>query len=461
MQRFRKAIEPVLALGAALFLLSMSGLRAMVLASLGSIFGGFASAVSLLSEDPGTASGVALALLRVVVMLGLPILALARAERGAAKWSWVPLLAVVFPLAFGLSLPALSSWVMWTLFLVAALLGALASWRRKFAVLALLPWVPVFEPLSGHAPPSALFWSPERIIEHCKGNDGVRPLDLRVDVVNTRYFSVTKLSDDVQLLAGERGAFWVHRTPAGATLGQPIPQLTGNFWEGCVRDGTVWISKRGRVCSVSESKTTCQDAPGPEDSLELDYVDVHCPPETRNVFVSQLLRGGVLEFDPESRAQTFHHVVDGLNLQLTRPRADGKLVGITTSKLVVIDPRDWTVSQTRAAGVVAMGVDLCPSDGALLVTDFTGRVRLLELDASGAYVVKRAVGVTAARRVAWAPGCERAIVTSGDDRHAYFLRRDDLSIEREFRLGPGLRDVTFLDAQTAAVADACTINYLR
>ena len=49
----------------------------------------------MLAEDPGTLSGVALALLRVVVMLGLPIFALARAERGAAKWSWLALLAVV------------------------------------------------------------------------------------------------------------------------------------------------------------------------------------------------------------------------------------------------------------------------------------------------------------------------------------------------------------------------------
>jgi hypothetical protein len=444
-KRASAAVEAVLALGAALFLVSLAGLRALLGATIGSITGGFVSALALVGEDPGTLAGVALALVRVLVLLGLPLAVLARAQRSASRWAWVPLLFAAFALVFGVSLPALSSWGMWTLFALATAIAALVTWKRRFTFLVLLPWVVVVEPLLGHAPPSALFWTPERILAQCKSNDGVRPLDLRADVVNTRYFSVTKLSDDVQLLAGERGAFWVHRTPAGATLGERIPQLTGNFWEGCVRDGEVWIAKRGRVCSVSESKAQCQDAPGPEDALELDYVDVHCPSDTRNVFVSQLVRGGVLEFDPESRAQTFHHVLDGLNLQLTRPRADGKLIGITTSRLVVIDPRDWSVRQTRAAGVVAMGVDLCPADGALLVTD----------------VVKRAASLTAARRVAWAPGCARAIVTSGDDRHAYFLRREDLSVERAFRLGPGLRDVTFLDADTAAVADACTINYLR
>ncbi|MBL8913006.1 MAG: hypothetical protein JNM17_20090 [Archangium sp.] len=435
-------------------LLSLSGFRALLFANVRTIFGGFFSALALIPEDPATLWSIALALFRVAVLLGLPVAVMIRAQ-SRAHFAWLPLLLIGFGMIFGLSLPALSSIGMWLAFLVASGTAAWAMWKRALPLIVLLPWVVCLEPLFGHAPPSAWVWTPERILERCATNDGVRPVDVRADVVSTRYFSVTSVSPSLQLLAGERKSFWVR----DRKLGETLATLQGNFWEGCVRDGTAWLGKRGFVCEASEATQRCVEAPGPED-IELDYVDVYCASDSRRVYVSQLLRGGVLEFDPDSQKAELHEVIAGLNLQLAGPRADGVLLGITTTRFVVIDPKTWKVIEARSAGLVAMGIDVCAADGAALVTDFSGRVRLFERGADGAYRVTRATSVPAARRVAWAPGCQRALVTSGDDRHAFLLSRE-LKEERVFRLGPALRDVTFIDQHTAAVADACTVTYLE
>jgi hypothetical protein len=171
------------------------------------------------------------------------------------------------------------------------------------------------------------------------------------------------------------------------------------------------------------------------------------------------VRGGYLEIDPRTDATSWHHVVAGLNLQLVA-RSDGKLVGITTSRLVVFDPTTDRVTEELAAGVVAMGIDICASDGALAVTDFTGRLRIFEREPNGQYRFHAGAFLPAPRRVAFSPSCDRLLVTSGDDRRAFLVRRGDLGIERAYRLGPGLRDVAFLDENTPVVADACTASFL-
>lgn len=458
--RVWRIVEVILALAAAALVLSAAGLRALWLTEVRTIVEGFGSALRLLPSDPATFVSTVLAIVRASALLGPTLAVLLRAPRH--RLAWLPLLLLFFPFVFGLSVPALSSWSMWALFVFTLVPATWAVLRKRAAPFVLLPWVACFEPMLGHAPPSDLAWPPERLWTHCAGNDGTRPSDLSADVLSTRYFSVTSVSPELQLLAGERNSFWVHHVPGGAgTLGPALPKLQGNFWEGCQRDGVVWLAKRGFLCRADAQDASCRDAMGPDTAgLELDYVDVHCPPQTSKVWVSQLLRGGVLEVDTENWSQAFHPVIPGLNLQLTRPRADGKLVGITATKLVVIDPVTWKVEHEQAAGLVAMGVDLCAGSGVVVVTDFTGRVREFEPEPGGGYRLSAATFLPAPRRVAVSADCSRVLVTSGDDRHAFLLRREGLTEERVFKLGPGLRDVAFIDERTAAAADACTINWL-
>src|SRR5262249_38716556 len=152
--------------------------------------------------------------------------------------------------------------------------------------------------------------------------------------------------------------------------------LIVNLWQGCVRDGAVWVTARGvGVCrvpipsgpSTGEGKgeappPTCYEAPGPPDiGLELDYVDALCPADRPTIYANQLLRGGYLEVEPGSGRGAWHPVIPGFNLQLVT-RSDGRIVGITTSRLVVFDPATDRVLEDQPAGAVAMGVDVCAAD---------------------------------------------------------------------------------------------------
>jgi hypothetical protein len=205
---------------------------------------------------------------------------------------------------------------------------------------------------------------------------------------------------------------------------------------------------------------SCHPAPGsPDLPLELDYVDAICPSDRPTIYASQLVRGGYLELDPETDATTLHRVVPGLNLQMVE-RADGRLVAITTARLCVFDTALDRVTEETVAGVVAMGVDVCQGDGALAVTDFTGRLRLFEPGIDGRYRFVAGVFLPAPRRVAFSPACDRLVVTSGDDRRVFLLRRAGLEVARTYRLGPGLRDVVFVDDRQVAAADACTVTFL-
>jgi hypothetical protein len=356
----------------------------------------------------------------------------------------------------------------WALFSAAGGAAWLAAGRPALRVAVFLPWLVALEPLLGHGPLSDDVWSPSRLAARCAANDGVRPLDLTPGVEQARYYAVTPATAEHLLLTGERRSFWVHREPDGAMrLGLAVG-MTANLWQGCVRDGRVWLTARGiGVCEAAvpsgggpAPQPVCHPAPGsPDLGLELDYVDALCPADRPTVYASQLLRGGYLELDPSTDTTTWHPVVPGLNLQMVM-RRDGRIVAITTGKLVLFDPASDAVLEEHPAGAVAMGVDVCAIDDAVAVTDFTGRVRLFERGEGERYRLRAGAFLPAPRRVAFSPGCERLIVTSGDDRRAFLLRRSDLEVVRTYRLGPGLRDVVFVDERHAAVADACTVSVL-
>lgn len=467
-------LEIALALALFVGLLSNGGVRALLATCAFAIADGLRSTVLLVPIDAATLLLALGGLARVAFHLGPLARAFVASPR--RRLAWIPLCSAIWIGVFGVSVPAIHSVVTWLVLIAASAVAWLCASRPRLMALAFLPWIASLEPLVGHSPLGENYWTPERLAPRCAENDGVRPADLRPEVEIPRYYAVTKASDAWLLLTGERGSFWVHHEGAdGASmkLGSPLmldPRraLAGNFWEGCVRGGSVWVTSRALgLCEVpipTDASTiplpVCHAAPGsPDLGVELDYVDAICPTDRPTVYSSQLVRGGFIELDPSAGVTTFHRVSRGLNLQMVA-RRDGRILAITTSRFVVFDPTTDRVLEDHPAGAVAMGIDVCKADDAVAITDFTGRVRVFERGADGAYHFSAGAFVPAPRRVSFSPSCDKLVVTSGDDRRAFLLRRRGLEIIRTFKLGPGLRDVVFLDDRWIAAADACTVNLL-
>ena len=457
--------EAAFAVAVQAVLLRDARLRALLGILPRAVWDGLRSAVVLLPIDPATALGAVGALARVALLFG-PIARVAwRMPR--RRLFWLPTVAAAGTILLGVSIPAVSSVLMWAVLASAGAVAWLAARRRFLRAAVLLPWVVALEPFVGHNGWGGL-WSPARLALRCAGNDGVRPVDLTPKVTGMGYYAVTPASSDRLLLTGTSRSFWVHRTGAVATLGDPLT-TKANFWRGCVRDGSVWVASEWvGICELPipagdrpALPATCHPARGASNlGVEVDYVDPLCPPDRATVYSSQLLRGGYLELDPATEETTWHAVIPGLNLQMAA-RSDGLVVAITTGRLVVFDPRADRVLEEHAAGITAMGLALCNVDDRVAIADFTGRLRIFERDAEdGRYRFRAGVLLPAPRRVAFSPDCAHLVVTSGDDRHAFLLRPSDLTVLRAYELGPGLRDVTFVDDRTIASVDACTVSFI-
>src|SRR5690606_36399382 len=138
-----------------------------------------------------------------------------------------------------IAVPAIVAVWMWFLAIAAASVAFFAVKRPALRAMAFLPWVVSLEPTLSHSPLGDSVWTPERLDSRCDENDGVRPVNVRPELRGTRYFGVTVLSPELLLLHGERHSMWVRRNGGTSELA-PELGLTGNFWEGCVRDGSVW-----------------------------------------------------------------------------------------------------------------------------------------------------------------------------------------------------------------------------
>jgi hypothetical protein len=461
------ALEIAIASLVFLWLVSNAGVRALLGGCLYAIFDGFRSTVTLVAIDSATLVTTLGVIALIVLMLAPVVRAFALSRR--RHLAWAPLAFIIWTAVLGVALPGVCTTLSWIVFVVVSVAAWFVVKRRWLRAAAFLPWIVALEPTLGHSPLGDGFWTPLRLAAHCAENDGLRPVDVAEGDRGTRYYAATPMSRDLLLLTGERRSGWVRRDPDGTLHLGPQMRPTANLWQGCIRDDAVWVTARGvGVCKVippadlsaPPAEPRCISAPGSGDlPMELDYVDAICPKDRPTVYSSQLLRGGYLEVDPTTEATTFHRVVGGLNLQMVE-RGDGKLVAITTGRLVVFDPASDQVIEETAAGVVAMGIDVCAVDDAVAITDFTGRVRIFERGADGHYRFTIGAFLPAPRRIAFSPSCDRLVVTSGDDRRAFLLRRASLEVARTYRLGPGLRDVVFVDDDRVAAADACTVSFL-
>jgi hypothetical protein len=371
--------------------------------------------------------------------------------------------------------PAISSWFMAGFLLACAALGWVAvdlPWPG-LRLLAFLPTLLLFDPLLSHSPLGDSIFTPARLGPICAANDGTRPLGFADALTAPRYFGVTRLDDELALLTGERGSFWLRRDAGtGRFAFAERSAVSGNFWEGCAQEQSVWLTKRGQVVRVTrlpdgstpaeeptEVITRFDSPPQVDGAVELDFVDAICDPAAGVVYASELIRGGLRVLVLADGAWGRRRQLGGINLQLVR-RADGMLVGIDTARLFVYDPRRDQVVESHAAGIAAMGLDVCPRDGTAAIADMAGRLRVFARGASGRYTFERGRLLAAPRRVAFSPDCALIATTSGDDHTVTILRRADLRVLRRFRVGPALRDLAFVDERELAVADACTATFL-
>jgi hypothetical protein len=446
-------------------LLTSPGLFGLVRALAVASVRGVASSLSLLAVDGAGTLGVCCAALLRSVLILVPVWFWARGSlrRG---WVWLPVASGPFLAVLGLSFAAVSTPVMWGLLAVSATVGGVLARRGRLAFAALLPAVVCLEPALSHSPLSDRYWTTERLAPRCAGNDGRRPAGFTADMALSRYYSVTPLDDDLAIVVGDRRAYWMRRRAGGAFALESPSAVRGNLWQGCVAGRAVHFVKNHhffrleRLPEGSEAVERVTDfaVPDPPGVFEMDLAEPSCDPAHDRVFATEVNGGGIRELHLGDGSQ-IRTEVGGFNLQYMR-RRDGMLVGIDTARLVVFDPDARRVVESHAAGLGVMGIDLCPVDDTVALTDMAGRVRVFERAPSGAYRFHAGTSVAAPRRIAFSPDCRMIGVTSADDQTVWSLRRADLSVARRHRVGPGLRDVVFVGPREIAVADACMATFL-
>lgn len=462
-------IGGVSALTLTVLCLANDNLRALIAA----IFGGLArtatSLPALLAIDgAGTARNAAIVILTFIAMVGPPLRYYLYGS--LSRWVWMPfwvctlaLPAAVAPL--GMALPG-----KWIAMVVTGIAGWVCALRPRLKWMAFMPMLVATHPvLTTHGGPlSDTLWSKAALAVRCAANDGVRPSNFTIDKATTHHYAVTPVDDRMIVLTGERGAYRLRRGEDGrfAFLGDFV--FAGNLWQGSLGEGWIFLTHRGSGF-VAVTATDLENSEGrskvlqipdlPGAGPELDLLDAVYEPTTRSVFLTELIRGGLWEVSLADDSMRYYDL-DAFYLQAVRRNPDAMLVGISTTELLVFDPRTKQVTERSAAALGAGGLDVCQVDGAAVVADYAGRVRLFKLGPTGKYELERGVSLSSPRRVAFSPDCAWIAVSSGDDETAYVLRRADLSIWRTFRLGPGLRDVVYTRPREVAIVDACTVNVL-
>jgi hypothetical protein len=379
------------------------------------------------------------------------------------RFAWVPVLLVVGVVFLGLSFAAISTPLMWVILVVFSVLGWFCARRPRLGWVTLLPLLLCAEPSLSHSPLGDRVWTPGRLVARCGRNDGTRPIGFSADLAGPRYYSVTRLDEKLALVVGDRHSFWLARKSEGAFALETPSRARGNLWQGAAFARTIYFTKNHHFFRVERlddgsERMTDFEAPDPPGKVEYDLAEPSYDPTGDRLFATELTGGGIRELSLRDGSRK-RHLVGGFNLQLMR-RSDGKLVGIDTARLIVFDPDADRIVEQHAAGIGTLGVDVCPVDGAVAITDMAGRVRIFERGPSGEYAFRGGISLRAPRRIAFSPDCSLLAVTSADDRTVWSIARVGLTIQRRFQVGPGLRDVSFVAPREIAVADACSATFL-
>lgn len=461
-------LETVFALGLAASLIGLWPLRLYLRGTVIATVQGIGAFFSLLAVDFAATLLLGALTLVKVALIAAPGGRLLKRVRRPHRFAWLPLFGIGVLLALPIVFAAICTWGTWLSFLGAAGLGwwLAASHRWYLRPAALLPLALGLHPAVEHSPLADLLFSPSRLADRCRTNDGVRPLGFTAALAKPRYYSVTRLDDDTLLLVGERKvSWWLKRDPRSRRFRlERRSRVSANLWEGCVWGRTIWLTHGGRLFRVTRlpdgaaAPEKVQTYRFPKEG-EFDFLDAICDVPGGRVFATELMHGRLHELDVKTGAMRSRYLGSRIYVQMVR-RSDGHLVGIDTAHLFVYDPeRDRTVEST-AAGLAAVGLDVCQHDGAAVVADMAGRVRLFERGAAGRYRFTRGALARSPRRVEFSTDCRLIGVTSADDRTVVVLRRRDLAEVARYRVGPSLRDLTFISARELVIVDACSATFV-
>jgi hypothetical protein len=199
----------------------------------------------------------------------------------------------------------------------------------------------------------------------------------------------------------------------------------------------------------------------PMDSV--DEGSVACDPTSGTVYFTALWDPYLRELsvrDRQVRRHTRPYTRDQRGGFLVFRPSDGRIVLTDKYDLILYAPDRMEVLQRLPAAVLSVGLDLCPTDGAVAVADVTGRVRLFRQAADGTYAFDWAVSVFAPRLVKFSPDCRFLAVTSLGEEKVFLVDRAQRAVVRTFSVGPFTRGVAFFGPHELAVADACTLTVL-
>lgn len=459
----RESLEVALALALAMLPLASEGPRSILAAVVEAAGLAALAVLRFMLSDPAEILPSALASLAIPLLLFVPV-GRAVLHVPAHRRVWLAPYLLFVTLLLPMTFAALSTPAWWLATTLAALVGFVAARHRGWRVLALLPTLLIMRPLLGHSPLGDRWWTPARLADRCEANAGERAAGVDPQRFATRHYAVTPVRDDLALFTSERSSAWLHLDAHGhARLGESIP-LFGNIWQGCLDAGTIWLTKRGLVMRIAipdelaQTQVETFEIPDPpEMPRELDFADAVCGLGEDRVLVTEVVQGGIRDIDVASGEQ-LRTQLGGLNIQALR-RPDDLVVGIDTARLFVFDPDARALVWRESAGICVMGLDLCADDGRVALTDMAGRVRIYAPRGEG-YERVASLALRAPRRIAFSPDCTRLAVSSADDATVYLLASDPLELLAEHEVGPGLRDLAFVDARTVALADACMVTTL-
>jgi hypothetical protein len=396
----------------------------------------------------------ALATLRSLFIIAPIVFAFARARRH--RLLWAPL--VVPPLLMALAVAPHGITGAGKFVVLAALsVGALvAQARPALRLTAALPLLFAYHPtLTTHQRFSLRFpGQRDRMLARCASNDGERSLSSAFFTPD--YYGLTPVGTDRWLLTGESFSWWVDRAAGGNLRYWQRSAVHGNYWSGSEGAGASWIAHRDDARKLHWMEDRSISLLGTRHPAEVDLLDAVYDDATRSVFVGELAHGGLIALPVDGGAPA-RYPLDLFYLQLAA-LAPGELAGISTTELVVIDTRTKEVRQRLPAALCAGGLATC--GGAVVVSDYAGRVRLFERR-GGQLQLVRSTAARAPRHVAFSPDCSAVAVVSADDQTLSIVARDDLSTKSSYRLGPGLRSVLWLDNHQLLAVDACGISTVR
>jgi hypothetical protein len=401
---------------------------------------------------------VALAVMGGALLIAmLPLLVL---SRRSGRWAFLHLtfLGVLsyycMPLLAGVN-------VVWL-----TITSALSLWLIRFRWLrwtAILPWLVVVAPFPIHQ--FGVVWNRAALLRRCETNDGRRPIGVPSESIHPGYKGVTQLRRDEALLpiGGAGGSAWLRRVGQEWKVDAPS-RVNFSFWPGCVMDDELWLGRPNFVMGVRRDAATGVETIRkvliPDEVM--DFAEIVCLPETGQVLITEALTGsGLWEVTPKTgTARRLAHAAGGLGA-MARRGAPGELVVVNGTELLRYSiEREEVIDRTPAAVQMFGGLDVCPLDGEAAVCDVFGRVRFFKPDADGHYQFDWGVPVPAPRELVLSPDCQYAAVTSWDDESVYLI---DVKARRRiasYRVGPGLRGLTFLGPREFAVADACTMTQI-